>query len=46
MEAESRHEVLLTDAADLDERASLLFDVTNSQAYKAGILSVLQYLTF
>lgn len=35
MEEESRQ---LAEADDLGERESLLFDVTNSQAYKAGIL--------
>ena len=37
MEEDSRQPSLLADADDLGERESLLFDVTNSQAYKAGI---------
>lgn len=37
MEEDSRQPSLLADADDLSERETLLFDVTNSQAYKAGI---------
>ena len=36
MEEDSR-QLLPADVDDLSERESLLFDVTNSQAYKAGI---------
>lgn len=38
MEEDSRQTSLLAETDDLGERESLLFDVTNSQAYKAGIL--------
>ena len=36
MEEDSRPEVVLSAVEDLSERESLLFDVSNSQAYKAG----------
>ena len=38
MEEDSRQPSLLAEADDLGERETLLFDVTNSQAYKAGTL--------
>ena len=38
MEEDNRQMSLLVDTADLNERQSLLLDVTNSQAFKAGTL--------
>ena len=38
MEEGNRQLSRLVDTADLNERQSLLLDVTNSQAFKAGIL--------
>ena len=38
MEEETRQEFVISDVEDLSEREDLLFDVTNSQAYKAGRL--------
>ena len=40
MEDDSRQQSFLVDTADLDERQSLLFDVTNSQAFKAGTFGI------
>ena len=52
MEEDSRQLPVFADPDDLSERESLLFDVTNSQAYKAGtfaaplcILTLLQAST-
>ena len=36
MQGQSQDDTVLPDIEDLTERESLLFDVTNSQAYKAG----------
>ncbi len=44
MEEESRQEFVFPDVEDLNERESLLFDVTNSQAYKAGRLEAMHAL--
>ncbi|KAL3136211.1 Coiled-coil flagellar protein [Trebouxia sp. C0010 RCD-2024] len=45
MAEDSRQPSLLADTDDLSERNTLLFDVTNSQAYKAGTLHVLVLTT-
>ena len=44
MEEDSRQAVQLADPDDLSERESLLFDVTNSQAYKAGTFASRLYI--